>query len=92
MHATQLIIRPLVTEKGTQQSEALNTYAFRVHPTASKTQIKAAIEELYKVKVADVRTLNRKGKQRRTKVGYTSTGDWKRAIVKLAADSKIELF
>ena len=92
MDATQLIIRPLVTEKGTQQSEALNTYAFRVHPRANKTTIKAAIEKLYNVKVADVRTLNRKGKARRTKVGYTTTGDWKRAIVKLEGDSKIELF
>ena len=92
LHATQLIIRPLVTEKGTQQSEALNTYAFRVHPKATKTTIKAAIEELYKVKVADVRTLNSMGKARRTKVGYTTTGDWKRAIVKLEGDAKIELF
>jgi large subunit ribosomal protein L23 len=92
MDATQLIIRPLVTEKGTQQSEALNTYAFRVHPRANKTEIKAAIEKLYNVKVADVRTLTRKGKARRTKTGYTTGGDWKRAIVKLAADSKIELF
>lgn len=92
LDATQLIIRPLVTEKGTQQSETLNTYAFRVHPKANKTTIKAAIEKLYSVKVADVRTLNRKGKARRTKTGYTTTGDWKRAIVKLEPDSKIELF
>ena len=92
MDATQIIIRPLVTEKGTFQSNELNTYSFRVHLKANKTEIKDAIEKLYSVKVADVRTLVRKGKPRRTKTGYDTTGEWKRAIVKLDGDSKIELF
>ncbi len=92
MDATQIILRPLVTEKGTFQSNELNTYSFRVHLKASKTDIKAAIETLYNVKVADVRTLTRKGKPRRTRTGMLHTQVWKRAMVKLEGDSKIELF
>jgi large subunit ribosomal protein L23 len=92
MDATYIIQRPLITEKGTFQSNELNTYSFRVHPKASKTDIKQAVEKLYNVKVEDVRTLVRKGKPRRTKTGYQTTSETKRAMVKLAADSKIELF
>ena len=92
MHATEVIIKPLITEKTTHQDNVRNTYAFHVSPRADKIQIKAAVESLYKVKVVDVRTLNRKGKARRTKVGYSMATDVKRAIVKLAEDSKIELF
>jgi large subunit ribosomal protein L23 len=92
MDHTSIIIRPLVTEKSTHQQNTRNTYAFRVAPGADKTQIKAAIEHLYSVKVVDVRTMNRKGKAKRTKIGYKTGGDWKRAIVKLDEASKIELF
>ena len=55
MHATEVIIKPLITEKSTHQATARNTYAFHVSPKADKIEIKQAIEELYKVKVADVR-------------------------------------
>ena len=92
MDATYIIQRPLITEKGTFQSNELNTYSFRVHPKAKKPEIKAAVEQLYNVKVVDVRTLVRKGKPRRTKTGYIYTSEWKRALVKLEGDSKIELF
>ena len=92
MDATYIIQRPLITEKGTFQSNELNTYSFRVHPKAKKPDIKAAIEQLYNVKVLDVRTLTRKGKPRRTKKGYDTTSETKRAMVRLAPDSKIELF
>jgi large subunit ribosomal protein L23 len=92
MDATYIIQRPLITEKGTFQSNELNTYSFRVHPKASKHDIKAAVEKLYNVKVEDVRTLTRKGKPRRTKTGYQTTSETKRAMVKLAPESKIELF
>lgn len=92
MEATKVIIKPLITEKSNRQANARNTYSFHVHPKADKIAIKGAIEELYKVKVEDVRTLVRKGKARRTKVGYVYGTDVKRAIVKLAEDSKIELF
>ncbi len=92
MEATKVIIKPLITEKTNRLASTRNTYSFHVHPKADKIAIKGAIEELYKVKVQDVRTLVRKGKARRTKVGYAQGSDVKRAIVKLAEDSKIELF
>ena len=92
MEHTDVIIKPLVTEKSTHQQNTRNTYAFEVNAAANKHQIKLAVESLYKVKVADVRTMTRKGKPRRTKYKLATTSDWKRAIVALAEDSKIELF
>ncbi len=92
MDNTNVIIKPLITEKSTHLQNTRNCYAFKVNPSANKMQIKEAIEHLYSVKVADVRTMNRRGKPRRTKYKLTTTGEWKRAIVQLAEDSKIELF
>ncbi|HEX8556415.1 MAG TPA: 50S ribosomal protein L23 [Sphingomonas sp.] len=92
LNATDVIIKPLITEKSTHQANTRNTYAFHVHPRADKTEIKGAVEKLYNVKVTDVRTLTRKGKARRTKTGYINGTDVKRAIVVLAEDNKIELF
>jgi large subunit ribosomal protein L23 len=92
MEHTRIIIRPLVTEKSTHQQATRNTYAFEVDKRADKTQIKQAVEKLYDVKVVDVRTLTRKGKSRRTKVGYVEGSSWKRAIVVLDENSRIELF
>jgi large subunit ribosomal protein L23 len=92
MDYTNVIIKPLVTEKSTHQQTTRNTYAFEVNPAANKHQIKLAVEKLYNVKVADVRTMNRRGKPRRTKYKVTTGSDWKRAIVALAEDSRIELF
>ena len=92
MEHTSIIIRPLVTEKSTHQQNTRNAYAFEVHKGADKTQIRQAVEKLYDVKVVDVRTMVRKGKPRRTKVGHTTKSDWKRAIVVLEENSKIELF
>ena len=92
MDNTNVIIKPLVTEKSTHQQTTRNAYAFQVHPTANKSQIKHAIEKLYDVKVTDVRTMTRKGKPRRAKFKMTHTSDWKRAIVVLDENSRIELF
>jgi large subunit ribosomal protein L23 len=92
MEHTRIIIRPLVTEKSTQQAQTHNEYAFEVHQSANKPEIKQAIENLYSVKVVDVRTMTRKGKPRRTRKGETTTADFKRAIVKLDENSKIDLF
>ena len=92
MEYTSIIIRPLVTEKSTHQQNTRNTYAFEVDQRADKTEIKKAVEKLYDVKVVDVRTMTRKGKTRRTRVGRTASSDWKRAIVVLAENSRIELF
>ena len=87
-----IIIRPLVTEKGTYQSQTLNAYAFQVAPTANKTQIKQAVEKIYNVKVMDVRTANRKGKPRRAGHKWGSTSHWKKAFVVLHEDHHIDLF
>jgi large subunit ribosomal protein L23 len=89
---TEIIVKPLVTEKSTQQQSFGNTYSFMVAPSANKSEIKKAVEKLYNVKVTDVRTLNRKGKPRRSKTKIVHTSDWKRAIVTLEENSKIELF
>ena len=61
----QVILRPLVTEKGVHRSTRLNAYAFQVSTLATKTDVRAAIESLFNVKVLQVRTQNRKGKPRR---------------------------
>ncbi len=92
MHNTNVIIKPLVTEKSTHQQTTRNVYTFMVHPEANKPQIKQAIEKLYEVKVADVRTQVRKGKPRRSKFKVTTGSDWKRAVVVLEENSRIELF
>ena len=92
MDFTNVIIKPLVTEKSTHQQATRNSYAFQVHPGANKQQIKNAVEKIYDVKVTEVRTMNRKGKPRRAKFKMTTTSDWKRAIVVLAENSRIELF
>jgi large subunit ribosomal protein L23 len=92
MDMTNVIIKPLVTEKSTHQQATRNAYAFQVHPDANKHQIKQAVETIYSVKVTDVRTMNRKGKPRRAKFKMTTTSDWKRAIVVLDENSRIELF
>ena len=92
MDPINVIIKPLVTEKSTHQQQTRNAYAFEVHPEANKYQIKNAVEKLYNVKVADVRTMNRKGKPRRTKFKMSHTGNWKRAVVVLDENSRIDLF
>lgn len=88
----QVILRPLVTEKGVHRSTRYNAYAFEVSKDATKTDIRRAVEELFHVKVVRVATQNRKGKPRRTRTKMSQTADWKKAIVTLADDSKITLF
>ncbi|MCC6241081.1 MAG: 50S ribosomal protein L23 [Phycisphaerales bacterium] len=92
MDSTNVIIKPLVTEKATRLQEQGNSYVFKVANDANKYQIKQAVESLYSVKVTSVRTINRAGKPRRSKTRVVTTSDWKRAIVTLHEDSRIELF
>ena len=92
MDYTNVIIKPLVTEKSTHLQTTRNSYAFQVNADANKPQIKNAVQKLYNVKVLDVRTVNVLGKPRRTKSGFKNKPDWKKAIVKLHADNKIDLF
>jgi large subunit ribosomal protein L23 len=88
----QIVLRPLVTEKGTHQSTRYNAYTFQVNPIATKDQIKAAVEELFHVRVEGVRTQNRHGKKRRFRMTVGQLPRWKKAIVTLHADDKIEFF
>ncbi len=88
----QIIIRPMVTEKGTHLSESQNTYTFAVSPMAGKNEIRKAVEELWSVRVVDVRTQNRVGKLRRHKRGAGYTKDWKKALVRLHEEDRISFF
>ena len=88
----QVLLKPLVTEKGTDQSAKYNAYAFEVNKLATKTDIRRAVEKLFDVKVEKVCTQNRKGKFRRTRNGLGRTSDWRRAIVHLSGDDKIDFF
>jgi large subunit ribosomal protein L23 len=92
MEHENVIIKPLITEKSTRQQERLNARAFLVRLDANKYQIKQAVEKLYNVKVLEVRTLVRKGKPRRSRYRLTTTSTWKRAVVVLDKDSKIEVY
>jgi large subunit ribosomal protein L23 len=88
----QVIVRPLVTEKGTHMSQRFNAYPFEVHPQSTKTDIKAAVEALWHVRVVNVRTQTRKGKPRRHKTREGHTTDWKKAIVELHSEDRIAFF
>jgi large subunit ribosomal protein L23 len=92
MEDINIIVKPLITEKSTHLQNTRNSYAFQVARDANKIQIRKAVENLYNVKVMDVRTMNRKGKPRRSRNKMAKTSDWKRAIVVLDANSRIELF
>lgn len=88
----QVVIRPLVTEKGTHASTRHNAYAFEVHTAANKGQIKAAIEQLFPVRVVGVRTQIRAGKGRKFRGKEGQLPDWKKAIVHLHVEDRIEFF
>jgi large subunit ribosomal protein L23 len=88
----QIVLRPLVTEKGTHQSTRYNSYTFEVNPLATKTQIQAAVEELFNVRVEKVRTQNRRGKTARFRQTVGKQADWKKAIVTLHTEDRIEFF
>jgi large subunit ribosomal protein L23 len=88
----QIIVRPLVTEKGMHRSTRNNAYAFEVHKLATKADVRRAVEELFNVVVTKVHTQNRKGKPRRTKFRQSITSDWKKAIVTLDSEHRINFF
>lgn len=92
MDKTNIIIKPLVTEKSTHKQNTRNEYLFQVTLNATKPEIRKAVQKLYDVKVLDVRTINRKGKPRRGRFRITHTSHTKRAIVVLDENSRIELF
>lgn len=88
----QVVLRPLVTEKGVHRAERNNQYAFEVNPLADKLQVRDAIETLFDVKVLKVRTQSRKGKPRRYRFKVGSTKSWKKAIVTLGSEDRIDFF
>jgi large subunit ribosomal protein L23 len=92
LESHQVVLRPLVTEKGTHQSERYNSYTFEVHPHASKDDIKRAVESLFNVRVLRVRTQTRKGKPRRYRARLSYQRDWKKAIVSLHEEDRISFF
>jgi large subunit ribosomal protein L23 len=91
MHHTQVLIRPVVSEKSYVLATA-GKYTFRVHPDAHKTQVRQAVEALFGVDVIDVRTMSVKSKPKRR--GHTSgrTRQWKKAIVQVGPGQEIPIF
>jgi len=86
-----VIIRPIVSEKS-YALLAANKYTFRIHPDAHKTQVRQAVEEIFGVRVRDVRTMSVKSKPKRRGYSFGRTREWKKAIVQLHPDDTIELF
>jgi large subunit ribosomal protein L23 len=85
-----VILRPIVSEKSYNLIDE-GKYTFEVDPRSNKTEIKQAIEHIFKVKVASVNTLNRVGKERKTRIGIGKRKDTKRAIVTLKTGT-IDIF
>ena len=90
--AQKIIRRPLVTEKSTRQKEEGRQYVFEVHRDANKIEIQSAVEQLFKVKVLQVRTSNILGKVKRLGRRYGKRPDWKKAIITLKEGDRIDFF
>lgn len=104
----QVLIRPIISEKATHMANPpvkyneegkadsskmrVAAYTFEVHTMATKTEIKQAVEALFKVEVDDVRTQNRRGKARRYRQKLGRMRNWKKAIVRLKGDARIDFY
>ncbi len=86
----KVILAPNISEKATMSAELNNTVVFKVATDASKLEIKAAVEKLFEVEVTGVRTLNVKGKVKRTGARFGRRSDWKKAYVTLKEGSDID--
>jgi len=91
-HAHEIILRPLVTEKGMLARENHNQFLFKVNPQATKPEIARAVEKAFSVKVVEVRTINVQGKKKRRGRMIGRKPDWKKAIVRLADGDNIKYF
>ena len=87
-----VVKRALITEKGARLRDLRHQYHFEVARDANKIEIKHAVETIFRVKVKQVRTLQMRGKEKRQGRFAGRRSDWKKAIVTLGADQKIELF
>lgn len=92
MQPRDIILRPCISEKGSSHMELRNQYSFVVARQANKIEIRKAIEEIFDVKVTQVQTMNVKGKARRIGWIRGRTPAWRKAIVRLAEGSRIDLF
>jgi large subunit ribosomal protein L23 len=86
-----VLLRPVISEKSYRLVDD-GKYTFLVAPSANKTQIRQAVEEIFHVKVTGVNTINRPGKRRRTRFGWGTRANTKRAIVSLASGDRIDVF
>ncbi|MCX6625064.1 MAG: 50S ribosomal protein L23 [Acidobacteria bacterium] len=89
MNRFEVIVKPIVTEKGVTKKDAERTLCFEVSPEANKTQIRQAVQALFKVKVDEVRVMNNVGKLRRRGRYAGFRSDWKKAYVRLKAGEKM---
>ncbi len=87
-----IVVRPIISEKMEYLQQVQRKYAFKVHPSANKIQIKGAIEAIYKVTVTDVNVMNRMGKKRRVRYTEGQRSGWKKAVVTLKEGDSIEYF
>ncbi len=86
----KIVLAPVISEKSTMASETSNQVVFKVVTTATKVEIRDAVEKMFDVKVDNVRVLNVKGKTKRTRFGLGRRNDWKKAYVRLAAGQEID--
>ncbi len=92
LRAYEIIKRPILTEKSLDQKGMYNKLHFEVDRRANKIEIKKAVEQIFKVDVIDVRTMNVKGKRKRVGRYWTKRPDWKKAIVTIKPGQKVEFF
>jgi large subunit ribosomal protein L23 len=82
----------IISEKGTQQRTASNSFLFKVHPSANKIEIAQAVEKIFSVSVTNVRTMNRQGKPKRFGRYTGKRSDWKKAVVTIKPGQTIDVF
>lgn len=92
MNAADVLLGPVITEKGTMVGETSNQVIFRVHPDANKVEVRKAVEAFFKVKVLAVRTSRQLGKVRRVGRFQGRRPNWKKAYVTLAEGARIDFF
>ena len=92
LHPNEVLLAPVVSEKSYAQIEDTNTYSFRIHPNAHKTQVRQAVEELFGVKVVRVNIAKVQPKPKRRGLHRGTRPGWKKAVVQLRQGDTIEIF